>query len=201
MLNKLIGKVFLGCYKLWVRITCKLFSLMISGGFARFGTRSVLQYSLRLFGEDRIEIGDEVFIGANSWLQTLPDGGNTTTALYVGSGTSIEGNCVISAVRCVIIEDHVLLARNVYISDHTHNYDDRDRPILSQKVGKVAPVLIRRGAWLGQNVVVCSGVTIGRGSVIGANSVVKSDVPDWCVAAGAPARVVRVIGAPPLFFS
>ena len=167
---------------------------MISGGFARFGAHSVLQYSIRLSGEDRIEIGDGVFIGANSWLQTLPDGENTSTALYVGSGTSIAGGCVISAVRRVIIEDEVLLARNVYISDHTHNYEDKDRPVLSQKVGKIAPVLIRRGAWLGQNVVVCSGVTIGRGSVIGANSVVKSDIPDWCVAAGAPARVVREIG-------
>jgi len=167
---------------------------MISGGFARFGAHSVLQYSIRLSGEDRIEIGDGVFIGANSWLQALPDGENTSTALYVGSGTSIEGGCVISAVRRVIIENEVLLARNVYISDHTHNYEDKDRPIRSQEIGKIAPVLIRHGAWLGQNVVVCSGVTIGRGSVIGANSVVKSDIPDWCVAAGAPARVVREIG-------
>jgi acetyltransferase-like isoleucine patch superfamily enzyme len=57
----------------------------------------------------------------------------------------------------------------------------------------VMPVLIRQGAWLGQNVVVCPGVTIGRGAVIGANSVVNRDIPDFCVAAGAPARVLKSI--------
>jgi acetyltransferase-like isoleucine patch superfamily enzyme len=55
------------------------------------------------------------------------------------------------------------------------------------------PVLIKRGAWLGQNVVVCPGVTIGRGAVVGANSVVNQDLPDHCVAAGAPARVLKLI--------
>jgi len=191
----LIGKVFSKCHKLTIRLRDKAFSVMISGAFARFGMNSVLQYPIRLSGEDRIEIGDGVFIGANSWLHTQRDGENTAPALYIGSGTSVTGGCVISAVRHVVLEQGVLLARNVYISDHAHRYGDREQPILSQGVDKIAPVLIRRGAWLGQNVVVCPGVTIGKGAVIGANSVVNRDVPDWCVAAGAPARVLREIGA------
>jgi acetyltransferase-like isoleucine patch superfamily enzyme len=64
---------------------------------------------------------------------------------------------------------------------------------MHQGVDKIQPVLIKRGAWLGQNVVVCPGVTIGRGSVIGANSVVVKDIPDFSVAVGAPARVVKSI--------
>ena len=51
--------------------------------------------------------------------------------------------------------------------------------------------MIGDGAWLGQNVVVCPGVTIGRGAVIGANAVVLDDVPDYAVAVGVPASVVR----------
>jgi acetyltransferase-like isoleucine patch superfamily enzyme len=186
--------MFSRCGKLWSRLKFKLFSLMISGAFARFGKKSVLQYPIRLSGEQRIEIGDEVFVGPNSWLQTLPDGPNSSPALWIVSGTSISGGCVISAVRRVVLEESVLLARNVYISDHIHRYTDKEQPILSQGVDKVAPVLVRRGAWIGQNVVVCSGVTIGMGSVVGANSVVNSDIPDWCVAAGAPAQVVKKIG-------
>jgi len=106
---------------------------------------------------------------------------------------SVAGACVISAVRSVVLEDDVLLARNVYISDHSHRFTSTDKPVLAQGLDKIRPVLIRKGAWLGQNVVVCPGVTIGIGAVIGANSVVTEDVSDFSIAVGAPARVVRSI--------
>jgi acetyltransferase-like isoleucine patch superfamily enzyme len=64
-------------------------------------------------------------------------------------------------------------------------------PIIDQGIDRVAPVVIEDGAWLGENVVVCPGVTIGRGAVVGANSVVLHDVPARSVAVGAPARVRR----------
>jgi acetyltransferase-like isoleucine patch superfamily enzyme len=85
----------------------------------------------------------------------------------------------------------VLLARGVYVSDHSHAFEDRSLPVLDQGVDRVAPVEIGDGAWLGENVVVCPGVSIGAGAVIGANSVVTRDVPSHAVAVGAPARVVR----------
>jgi acetyltransferase-like isoleucine patch superfamily enzyme len=52
-------------------------------------------------------------------------------------------------------------------------------------------VRIGDGSWLGHGTVVLPGVTIGRHVVIGANSVVTDDIPDRCVAAGSPARVIR----------
>ena len=55
------------------------------------------------------------------------------------------------------------------------------------------PVVIGDECWFGANVTVCPGVTIGNGCVIGAGSVVTKDVPDNCLAAGVPARVIRVI--------
>ena len=55
----------------------------------------------------------------------------------------------------------------------------------------VEPIVIEDGAWLGENVIVCPGVRIGRGAVVGGNAVVTRDVPDWSLAVGAPARVVR----------
>jgi acetyltransferase-like isoleucine patch superfamily enzyme len=170
-----------------------MFSLLISGAFAEFGSKTVLTYPIRLKGEERIAIGDHVFIGPGSWLQTLPDAENKSVAMSIGKGSSCAGACVISAVRSVILEDNVLLARNVYISDHIHEYTNMEKPVLAQGLGKVQPVLIKRGAWLGQNVVVCPGVTIGVGSVVGANSVVVKSIPDHCVAAGAPARVLKTI--------
>jgi acetyltransferase-like isoleucine patch superfamily enzyme len=183
------------CYRAYVRLRSKCFSLLVAGAFARFGKRTVLMPPIRLLGEERIALGNGVFIGTDSWLQTLPDGDGQSAAISIGDGTSIVGACVISAVRSVRLEEDVLLARNVYISDHMHKYTQTDQPILAQGVEKIKPVLIKRGAWLGQNVVVCPGVTIGQGAVIGANSVVTQDVPDFSVAAGAPARVVKPIAA------
>jgi acetyltransferase-like isoleucine patch superfamily enzyme len=187
------GQFFLSCYKASLRVRDKFFSLLISGAFAGFGRRTIIAYPIRLSGEARIKLGDGVYIGSNSWLQTHDDGDNRSIAIIVASGTRIAGACVISAVRQVCIEENVLMARNVYISDHIHRYDQADIPILAQGLDKIRPVLVKRGAWLGQNVVVCPGVTIGMGSVVGANSVVNQDIPDYCVAAGVPARVVKSI--------
>ena len=83
------------------------------------------------------------------------------------------------------------MARNVYVADHMHAFEDGSRGVLDQGINRVAPVEIADGAWLGQNVVVGPGVRIGHGAVIGANAVVLEDVPDFTVAVGAPARVVR----------
>jgi acetyltransferase-like isoleucine patch superfamily enzyme len=188
---KQIGQAFLFCYKLLARIRSKCFSLLAGGAFAGFGQRTVLMCPVRLVGEHRISLGDNVFIGPGSWLQTLQEGRECSVAIVIGNDTSIAGACVISAVTQVILEEEVLCARNVYISDHMHKHTDTQEAILRQGLDKIQPVRIRRGAWIGQNVVVCPGVTIGRGAVVGANSVVTRDIPDFAVAVGAPARVVK----------
>jgi acetyltransferase-like isoleucine patch superfamily enzyme len=191
LLMKVLGSLFLLCYRFYSRVAGKCFSVLISGAFAHYGRRSVIMHPLRLSGEGRIAIGNSVFVGPGSWLQTLPEGDNESIALSIGNRTSIVGHCVISAIRQVTVEEDVLIARNVYISDHIHRYTDAPMPIVQQGVDKIAPVVIKRGAWLGQNVVVCPGVTIGRGAVIGANAVVTRDIPEFSVAVGAPARVVK----------
>jgi lipopolysaccharide O-acetyltransferase len=183
------GHITLGSYRFSVRARDKLFSLLASGAFVNFGRRSVLQLPIRLSGESRIAIGSEVFVGAGSWLQVL-DRAREDVALSIGDGTSIAGSCVLSAEQSIRLGTKVLLARNVYIADHMHAFDDPALAVLEQGTTRVGPVEIGDGAWLGQNVVVGPGVRIGRGAVVGANSVVLSDVPDHAVAVGAPARVV-----------
>src|SRR5262249_59358860 len=114
-------------------------------------------------------------------------GAGGAPAITVGSGTSISGSCVLSAVRSITIGEKALFARNVYVADHVHAFADVEQAVLDQGVTRVAPVEIGDGAWLGQNVVVAPGVRIGHGAVIGANSFVREDVPDFAVAAGSPA--------------
>jgi acetyltransferase-like isoleucine patch superfamily enzyme len=185
------GTSFLAMHRLASRTWGKGFSLLSAGAFADFGARSVLQPPIRLGGATRIAVGSDVFVGAGSWLQAIGDEQGGRVALTIGDGTSIAGSCVLSAASSVRLGRKVLLARNVYISDHIHAYRDTTRAVLDQGIERIEPVEIDDGAWLGQNVVVCPGVRIGRGAVVGANAVVVEDVPDHTLAVGAPARVVK----------
>lgn len=191
-MTKLSAELFLLCYRWYIRLQSSAFAVLAAGAFAGFGRRSRMILPLRLRCEDRIAIGDDVFVGPNCWLQALPDENSPAIIISIGNGTSMAGMNTISAVRRVQLAESVLIARNVYISDHIHRYDMRNVPVLAQGVEKIQPVLIKRGAWLGQNVVVCPGVTIGVGAVIGANSVVNTDIPDHAVAVGSPARIVKM---------
>jgi acetyltransferase-like isoleucine patch superfamily enzyme len=185
-----VARAFVGLYRLAVRSRAKAFSVLASGSFASFGKHSVIELPVRLGGEDRIAVGDGVYVAAGTWLEVLPGHGEGV-ALTLGDGTSIAGPCVLTAVRSVTLGRKVLLARNVYISDHMHAFESPGTAVLDQGITRIAPVEIGDGAWLGENVVVGPGVRIGRGAVIGANAVVLDDVPEYSVAVGMPARVVR----------
>jgi lipopolysaccharide O-acetyltransferase len=185
-----LGRAALDAYRQGTRARDKAFSLLVSSSFASYGARSVLQLPVRVTGERRIRIGNDVFIGAGCWLQ-IEGPKHGEVAMEIGDGTSIVGGCVISAASSVRIGRSVLMARNVYVADHMHAFESTEEPVLTQGITRVGPVEIGDGAWLGQNVVVGPGVRIGRGAVVGSNSVVLADVPDFTVVAGAPARVVR----------
>lgn len=176
------------------RIKNWAFTFIIKSAFHSFGKRSSIEQPIRIAGAESILIGDNVFIGSDSWLETMSrENSNQTPIIEIREGTSISGHCTITATKSVIIENDVLIARYAYISDHSHAFQDRKLPIVKQGINKVDAVRISQGAWLGQNVIVCPGVSIGKNSVIGANSVVTKSIPDYSVAVGSPARVVRKI--------
>ncbi len=184
-----VGRSFLTGYRGSARVHRKAFSLLAAGAFARFGTSSVITPPVRIEGEERIAIGSGVFVGTGCWLHV--EGATDDVAIEIGDGTSIGAYSTLSAIHSIRIGRRVLTARHIYISDHSHHFGDPDLPVRDQGFTKIEPVEIGDGAWLGESVVVLPGVRIGRGAVIGAHSVVMSDVPDWGVAVGAPARVVR----------
>ena len=122
--------------------------------------------------------------------------------LFCGSANEIPGklqigdNCSfgyrnhITCVGEVVIGSNVLTANNVYISDNSHGYENIEVPIISQPVKFKRRVQIGSGSWIGENVSRI-GANVGKNSVIGANSVVTSDIPDYWVAVGAPAKVIK----------
>lgn len=164
----------------------RLFSRWVAGSFRRFGSDTLIQLPFKVNGAERIGIGSGVHIGAGSWFHAVGSPG----CLEIGDGCTMSGMDVLSATESVRLGRSVLLGRNVYIADHNHGRSDPGIPIKEQQLEDIAPVSIEDGAWLGQNVVVLSGVTVGRNAVIGANSVVTDDVPAQSLAVGAPAHIV-----------
>ena len=91
----------------------------------------------------------------------------------------------------IVIEDDVLFAPHVHISDRNHGFEDIHTPISKQKVISKGPVVIGAETWLGFGCQVMSGVEIGKHCVIAAGAVVVKDVPDYCVVGGNPARILK----------
>lgn len=189
----LMRRFYRRAFGLATRLRNRLYTVALAPCFESFGAGSVIVPRMRVEGAARIRVEEEVFFGPGCWLN-VPDSARGAGRLIIMEGCSLAGDCVLSSAQEVVLEREVLLARNVYIADHRHAFSDPLRSVLSQGIEGIAPVRICAGAWLGQNVVVLPGVRIGCGSVVGANSVVAEDVPDWCVAVGAPARVVRSFG-------
>ncbi len=92
----------------------------------------------------------------------------------------------------IVIEDHVTVSHRVMILTHT---DAGTSPLKDEFIATdQAPVIIRRGAYIGANVTVLQGVEIGESSVVGAGAVVTRSVPPASVAVGVPARIIKSLG-------
>jgi NDP-sugar pyrophosphorylase family protein len=169
------------------------YTAVARSGFASFGDGSRIMLPFRAGNPQKVEVGRGVLIGPSSWFM-VPRLDAPGAVIRIGDRVRMNQTSI-TAVESVVIGEAVGMARGVYVSDHSHGFDDPDLAVRDQPLDRVAPVSIGRGAWLGQNVVVMPGVTIGEGAVIGANSVVTHDVPARTIAAGAPARVLRSIRA------
>ena len=137
-----------------------------------------------------IEIGDQISIAYKAWLVAIKRD-NIPPRLIIEDGTRMGHFSTIACLRHIHIGKNVLMADHVFISDNIHGYEDITLPIMDQPLVFKGKVYIGDNSWIGQNVCII-GAQIGKHCVIGANSVVTKDIPDYCVAAGAPARVVRM---------
>ena len=146
----------------------------------------------RFYGAEGISIGNNASIQKGAWFLLPYNNYNGEPRIVIGDGCDLGYRMCISASNKVILEEYVLVAANVHITDHNHNYDLVGVPIRYQGISSFSNVVvIGRGSWIANNVVIAGNVKIGKGCAIGANSVVTSDIPSYCVAAGSPARVVK----------
>ena len=157
--------------------------------FKKFAWSSNIKCPLKINGAKRISIGSRCQINYRTWLAAMPLTG-TECELIIEDGCIIGHFNHIYATGFIILHKNVLTADKVYISDNSHEYKDVSKPIMFQSVIQKGSVEIGEGSWLGENVCVL-GANIGKHCVIGANSVVTKDIPDYSVAVGIPAKIVK----------
>jgi len=141
-----------------------------------------------------ISLGNEVLLVGNSILSVADEyteHDSKKPQLKLGDRVRVNMFTMISAVKSVHIKKNVNIGQFCFIGDHDHEYKDVTKPIRDQGLTNVKPVVINEDTWIANKVTVCSGVTIGKHCVIGANSVVTKDIPDYSVAVGAPAKVIK----------
>lgn len=112
------------------------------------------------------------------------DFGNRVT---FGKGVFINHSAILSASGGIVFEDGVMVAPGVRIATINHDFNERHTRYTYGKV------VVKRNAWIGMNVTICPGVTIGENAVIAAGAVVTKDIPDYAVAGGVPAKVIKYL--------
>ena len=162
--------------------------------FAGFGAGSIIAFPTgALYGEKWIEIGAGTMIGEQVSMSAGMVPGHElgdASVLHVGNRCVIGRGSHLVAHYSIAIGDDVFTGPYVYITDQNHAYTDPDVPIGRQWPSNTA-VSIGPGTWLGAGAIVLPGAQIGRNVVVAAGSVVRGQVPDRCVVAGVPAKVVR----------
>ena len=115
-----------------------------------------------------------------------PLSGACVSSVKIGKHVLFNSNLLAMARGGITIEDHVMIA--AYVQLLSNNHDPYDLAVLPCK-----PVLIKESAWIGAGATILPGVCIGKHAVVGACSVVTKDVPDYAVAVGNPARVIKML--------
>jgi acetyltransferase-like isoleucine patch superfamily enzyme len=134
-----------------------------------------------------VELGDGVELHHDCIVEALEGG-----SVNIGSKTTVQAHCnFVSAAASIRIGSGVQIAQLCAFYSFDHGFAP-DELIYSQPLKSKGPIIIEDDAWLGFNVVVLSGVRIGHGAVVGASSVVTHDIPPGAIAAGAPARVLKM---------
>ena len=176
--------------RIWTKLVTVINKIYYRNTLKKFGTNSYIIKPLIIAGHKNIAIHDNIIIAHQAWLAAYTIKGKQQGLLEIRSGTQVGHFSHICATSEIIIEENVLIADKVYISDHLHGYEDVTSPILCQPLIQKNKVRIGKGSWIGENVCII-GSSIGEQSVIGANAVVTKDIPAYCVAVGSPAKIIK----------
>lgn len=173
-------------------------SSLIHKEFICIGSNVSFEKSIEIVGTKYICIGSNVSFGKNciltAWEEYYDD--KFSPNINIGEGCHFGDYNHITCINKIKIGSYVLTGRWVTISDNSHGgneYKDLHIPPIKRKLFSKGEVVIGNNVWIGDKATILAGVTIGNGVIIGANTVVTKDVPDYCIVAGNPARIIKKI--------
>jgi acetyltransferase-like isoleucine patch superfamily enzyme len=146
-------------------------------------------FPFKINGAKFVSIGKKVHINEGAWIMALKNS-KKDPVINIGDGSYIGRFVHIVSINKIEICDNVAMADKVYITDNAHNYEDINTLMKEQEILDFGPVVIGENTWLGENACIM-GASIGKHCVIGVNAVVTTDIPDYSIAVGSPARVIK----------
>lgn len=179
----------------------ELYNLWIKNLLGSIGEHSKICYPCSLLGggQKNITIGKYTVIGRTSILGCWIKYGNQlfpNASITIGNKCNIGEYNHITACNKITIGDGLLTGRYVTISDNSHGGLSEEESTIEpakRALKSKGEVVIGNNVWLGDKVTVLAGVHIGNYVIVAANAVVTKDIPDKCVVAGVPAKIIRHI--------
>lgn len=154
--------------------------------FKALGENVIFEKGVLVFHPENILLGDNIYVGHHAILK-----GYYKNEMKIGSDTWIGQNCFFHSAGGIEIGKAVGIGPMVKLLTSYHDDDgDISLPVMHNEL-KFKAIRIGDGADIGVGTVILPGVTIGKGAIVGAGSVVTKDIPDYAVAAGVPAKVMR----------
>lgn len=143
-----------------------------------------------------IEIGDNFYAIKNIRIEAWDEyeGDIFIPKIIIGNNVVMNTDIHIGAINEVVLEDNVMLASRIYISDHSHGNVDTEVlnvPPTKRKLISKGSVIIRKNVWIGEGVCILPNVEIGENTIIGANAVVTKSFGPNLVIGGIPAKVLK----------
>lgn len=153
--------------------------------FASIGEHVVFESGVRVWHPENIVIGENVYVGHDAMLK-----GYHKNRMVIGDDTWIGQGVFFHAAGGIQVGKRVGVGPFVKILTSFHEEAGRDLSILEAPLA-FREVVIEDDCDLGVGSIFLPGVHVGRGVQVGAGAVVTRDVPEYCVVAGNPARVLR----------
>lgn len=174
----------------WYRLKTRVWYANV---FNSVGAKTTIYRPILLTNVHCASIGQRVLIRSGARIELIVTDPAAPPRLAIGNDVSIEQNVHIICGSSIEIHDGAAITGNCAIVDVEHPYDDvNDQTRIGERLRmRGNRVVIGQGAFIGFNSIVLPNVTIGRNAVVGAHSVVTRDVPDYCVVAGNPARIIK----------
>lgn len=141
-----------------------------------------------------VEFQNNVRIKDNYRIECYPNyaGKKMNPQLKIGHNVIINYNFSCLVADRIEIGDETILASDILITSENHGINPESDDAYYKQPLTTGPVKIGKGCWIGEKVVILPGVTIGDKSIVAAGSVVSKDIPPYCIAAGVPAKVLKV---------